>query len=143
MPPDARMWRSARRSSSAVETPGSRLSSTRASTSATIRPADRIFAISAFDLRVICISRPRAPRCAGAAMPAAASATSIAAATSSIPWQPVHGAQDAGGPVVLDDLGEGAQLLGHPGPDRVRLVVRALVQLGAVEVADARRRAAG
>ena len=60
--PGARMWRSARRSSSAVETPGLRFSSTRARTSATIRPADRIFAISAFDLRVIMLSRLPAPR---------------------------------------------------------------------------------
>ena len=63
--PAARMWRSARRSSSAVETPGRSSDSTSARTSATIRPARRIRSISAADLTVIWRARATAIRRSG------------------------------------------------------------------------------
>ena len=70
-------------------------------------------------------------------MPASASAASIAVGHLVDVLEAVHRAQDARRAVVVDDLAERAELLGHAGADRLGAVVGALVELGAVEVADA------
>src|SRR3990172_4572772 len=109
------MGRSAIRSRWAVETPGRSSDSTSARTSATRRPARRIFSISARDFRLTnpsaiepletreqvrrhCLDRP----------------------------SPVDGMEHAGGPIVLDDLLEGSELAREARPDRLLAVVVAL-----------------
>ena len=58
--------------------------------------------------------------------------------TRSIGWLPSTAARTPRGPVVPDDLVQGAELLAQASLHRGRLVVGALVQLGPVDVADTR-----
>src|SRR5918993_1885623 len=124
------MCRSASRSRSAVDTPGSRLSSTSGRTSATIRPAERIFAMSAWACRLIMSARHGGDARVSEDVvdPQGDGGDGLLA---------VDRMELACLPVVIDDLRQGAELLVHPCPNGVRPVVGALVQLGAVQVADA------
>src|SRR5262245_47874210 len=120
------MWRSARRSRWPVVTPGFSSASTRAKTSATIRPAWRIFSISRRDLRVTMSGSLRGgvrgpDHVAGHVLDRLAA---------------VDRDEHASFAVMVDHVRERRQLLGHPGPDGRLLVVGPLDQLGAVEVAD-------
>ena len=113
------------RSRWAVETPGLSSASTRSRTSATIAPARRMRSISARDLRVTIRPAPVAER---GGQVATDGIDRLAA---------VDRAEDAGGAVVIGDLLERGHLLRHPGADGRLLVVRALDQRGAVQVASA------
>ena len=121
------MCASAMASRWAVETPGRSSASIWSRTSATTRPAWRIRSISARDLRVT-IVRPA---------PAPLSASISASVTASIGCRPSTVVRTPWRAVVLDDLEERRDLLGHPGPDGRLLVVGALDERRAVEVADA------
>ena len=124
------MWRSASRSRWPVETPGFSSASTRARTSATIRPAWRIFSISRRDLRVTMAGSP-----AGGAV---CGTDDVTPSTSSIGWRPSTIRRIAAAAVVVDDLVERRRSAGRSGPDRVLAVVGALDERRPVEVADAR-----
>src|SRR2546427_3797339 len=128
------MCRSAMASSSPVETPGRSSDSTSAGTSATIGPARRIFAISAGDLTVTC--RERASATSGRRSDAGHDVGDRLGHLLDVA-PPVDGRQDAALAVVGHHLGERTELLGEPGPDRLRAVVVALVERGPVDVADA------
>ena len=95
-------------------------------TSATTRPARRIRSISARDLRVTISDRPRA-----------AQGVHQRVGEGVDPAPAIDARQDAARAVVVDDLEERRDLLRHPGPDGGLLVVGALDELRAVEVAQA------
>src|SRR4051812_13692349 len=126
------MCPSARRSRCAVETPGFSSLSTSASTSATIRPARRIRAISAWDLRVTTSGVG-----AGGAVPDDLEQVAEHVVDR---LEPIHPPEDAGRRVVVDDLLKARELQIEPGADGLRLVVPTLVQRRAVDVADPRDR---
>src|SRR6188508_2560937 len=110
MAPAARMWASAIASRCAVETPGRISASMRSRTSPTRRPARRIRSISARDLRVT--TSGGSDRVVGDGGKEVVRNILDRSA-------PVHGPQDSGPPVVLDDLGERIELHREPGPDRL------------------------
>src|SRR5690349_17762829 len=122
------MCSSASRSRCAVETPGFSSLSTSASTSATIRPARRIRAISARDLRVT--------------MSGVGGGRAVLDDREQVAEHvidrllAVDPTQDAGRRVVVDDLLETRELQVEPGADGLWLVVLTLVQRGAIDVAD-------
>ena len=106
------MWRSASRSRWPVVTPGLSSDSTRARTSATIRPARRIFSISRRDLRVT-ISGPRPPVERPAASSAAMTPRRLVDRLAA-----VDRAEDAGLAVVVDDVERAAGSAAPSGPGR-------------------------
>jgi hypothetical protein len=109
----------------AVETPGRISASMMSRISPTTRPARRIRSISERDLRVT-IVRP----------PGVEEGVHQRLGDRVDPELAVDGGQDAVIAVVLDDIEEGRDLLGHPGADRLLRVIGALHQGRAVEVAD-------
>src|ERR1044071_688532 len=121
------MWASASRSSWPVETPGLRASSTSCRTSATTRPAWRIRAISAFDLRVTMSGR----------LEGLVDRREQLGGDLGDGQMAVGRHEQATVAVVGPDLAEGGQGQGHPSADGLGLVVLALEQLGAVQVAHA------
>src|SRR4051794_32366490 len=113
------MWRSAIRSSSPVETPGFNSDSTSARTSATIRPAWRIFSISRRDFRVTISDALRG----GVRRHENLGGDLLDRSPA------VDRGEDPGLAVVVDDFLERRELFVHPAADRVLFVVGPLDEL--------------
>src|SRR3954451_24028538 len=122
------MWASAIASRWAVETPGAISASIRSRISPTTAPARRIFSISARDLRVTMSGRPDRVVC---------QRRQEAVGDLLDRGKPVDGSEGASPAVVIDDLGEGAELDRQPCPNGIGPVVGALDQFRAVDVAAA------
>src|SRR6476620_7660767 len=117
------MCASARRSRCAVETHGFSSLSTRASTSATMRPARRIRAISARDLRVTT---------SGLGMSVLDDRKQVAEDVVDR-LHALDTAQDPGRGIVVDDLLQARELQVEAGAHGLRLVILALVERRAVD----------
>src|SRR6476469_4836807 len=125
------MCASAIRSRWPVVTPGLSAGSTGASTSATTRPASRIRAISALDLRVTISGalRTGARRLVDGAEHVRGHAVDR--------LETVDRPQDALASIVIDDVGEARQRQCEPSPDGLGLIGLALDERRAIEIADA------
>src|SRR6185503_15682882 len=124
------MWVSASRSRWAVETPGLSSSSTIASTSATTRPARRIRSISARDFRVT----TSGVRGGGAVLDHGQQVREDVVDR----LEAIDATQDPGRGVVVDDFPEARQLEVEARADRLGLVIVALVERRAIDVAGPR-----
>src|SRR5687768_2209243 len=124
------MWASAIRSRCPVVTPGFSSLSTRARTSATMRPARRMRSISARDLRVT--TSDRTSRATGGL---AGDGGEHVLGDLVDRLEAIDDPQQPGIVVVVDDLAEAGELLGQSRPDRVGLVVLALDERRPVDVA--------
>src|SRR5687767_8082562 len=126
------MWTSAIRSRWPVVTPGFSSPSTRARTSATMRPARRMRSISARDLRVT-----TSDGAGGAVGRRIRDSRQQVLGDRFDGLDAVDDTQESRFVVVVDHLAEAGQLLAEARPDRLGLVVGPLDERGAVQVAHA------